>query len=382
MENPHTRRMKTFAAVLFLAMVTACSMLPAVGPSKKQIFEGSVQRSGNSFVVEVDDHVTREANRHQSLRFDPAFQNAGVVGSDTINPGDTLGLTIFENVDDGLLTGTGTNSAVLEEIQVDGAGFIFVPYAGRIRAAGNSPEAIRRIITGKLEDQTPDPQVQVRRLAGDGASVTLLGKVGGQGVFPIERPTRQLTGMLAAAGGVTIEPDVAEITIIRGNYRGKIWLEDLYQNARNDIALRGGDRILVEADKRSFTALGATGTQTQVTFEECTITGIEALAQVGGLAAMGADPTGIFVFRDEPQYIARKVLRRHDLDGPQRVTYVLNLTRPNGMFMARDFEIRDGDTIYVTEAPYTQFAKVLTALTNSASTANSLVNATTVGNSN
>jgi len=61
-ENPHTRRMKTFAAVLFLAMVTACSMLPAVGPSKKQIYEGSVQRSGNSFVVEVDDHVTREAN--------------------------------------------------------------------------------------------------------------------------------------------------------------------------------------------------------------------------------------------------------------------------------------------------------------------------------
>jgi polysaccharide biosynthesis/export protein len=169
---------------------------------------------------------------------------------------------------------------------------------------------------------------------------------------------------------------------VRGNYRGKIWMQDLYDNARNDIALRDGDRILVEADNRSFTALGATGTQTQVTFEERTITAIEALAQVGGLAAMGADPTGIFVFRDEPEYIARKVLHRDDLHGEQRLIYVLNLTRPNGMFMARDFVIRDGDTFYVTEALYTQFAKVLTALTTTAGTANSLVNATAQNSSN
>jgi len=29
------------------------------------------------------------------------------------------------------------NAAILEEVQVDGAGFIFIPYAGRIRAAGS-----------------------------------------------------------------------------------------------------------------------------------------------------------------------------------------------------------------------------------------------------
>ena len=50
------------------------------------------------------------------------------------------------------------------------------------------PEAIRKIITDRLKDQTPDPQVQVRRLAGDGATVSLVGAVGGQGVYPIERP--------------------------------------------------------------------------------------------------------------------------------------------------------------------------------------------------
>ena len=46
----------------------------------------------------------------------------------------------------------------------------------------------------------------------------------------------------------------------------------------------------------------------------------------------------------------------HDKMG---MIYVLDMTSPNGVFMARDFAIRDADTVYVTEAPYTQFSKVL-----------------------
>ena len=51
------------------------------------------------------------------------------------------------------------------------------------------------------------------------------------------------------------------------------------------------------------------------------------------------------------------MLGRTDLIGAQRMVYVLDLTEPNGMFMARDFVIRDGDTVYVTEAPFVQWAK-------------------------
>ena len=51
------------------------------------------------------------------------------------------------------------------------------------------------------------------------------------------------------------------------------------------------------------------------------------------------------------------------------MVYVLDLTSPNGVFTARDFDIRDGDTVYVTEAPYNQFSKVLSAIVAPASTA-------------
>jgi polysaccharide export outer membrane protein len=359
------------AVVLGLCALSACG-LPRPGPNKSEIFAGSSQRQGDSFVVEVNDAVTRATAVIPALGFSQSFQNAGVVGSDDIRPGDKLALSIWENVDDGLLAEQGANSTQLTEVQVDGAGFIFVPYAGRIRAAGNSPEALRQVITNKLKDQTPDPQVTVSRVAGDGATVSVLGKTGAQGVFAIERPTRTLSAMLARAGGVSIEPEIAQVTVTRGNHTGTIWLKDLYSDPRMDIALRPGDVILVEEDQRAFTALGATGLQNRVTFETQTLSALEAIAQVGGLSTSFADPTGVFVLRNEPEEIANAVLGRADLIGDQRMIYVLDLTKPNGLFNARDFVIRDGDTVYVTEAPYVQWQKTLGALTGTIGTANSV----------
>jgi polysaccharide export outer membrane protein len=355
-------------------MIAACG-IPRSGPNKKEIYSGSVLKEGDAFVVAVNDRVTRATAVVPAFGFTPEFVNASVVGSDTIQPGDTLGLQIWENVDDGLLAVQGTNATSLEEVQVDGSGFIYVPYAGRVKAAGNSPEAIRRVITEKLEGQTPDPQVVVRRLAGDGSTVSITGAVGGQGVYAIERPTRTITAMLARAGGVTIEPEIAQVTVFRGGHQAKVWFQDLYRNPSYDIALRGGDRILVEADTRSFTALGATGAQTRVVFDRQALSAIEAIAQVGGLSVNAADPTGVFVLRNEPQEIAAQVLGRNDLIGDQRLIYVLDLTEPNGLFMARDFVIRDADTVYVTEAPFTSAMKTIGStfgVLNSLNTLNTL----------
>jgi len=349
-----------------VALVASCG-LPRTGPTQREIFAGSVLREGDAFILTVDDRVNAIAGVSPALAFAESFNSAGLVGSDTLQPGDTLTVTVWENVDDGLLVPAGMNATALDEVQVDGQGFIFVPYAGRIRAAGNSPEAIRALIAEKLAEQTPDPQVQVARLAGDGQTVSVVGAVGAQGVYPIERSTRTLSAMLARAGGVAVNPEIAQVTLTRGSQSGSIWFEDLYEGPGRDVALRGGDRIMVQRDSRSFTALGATGTQSRVPFESQTLSAIEAIASVGGLSPAAADPTGVFVFRNEPEAIARQLMGNPDLTGTQRVVYVLDLTRPNGMFMARDFNIRDGDTVYVTEAPFTQFSKIIAALTGSLS---------------
>ncbi|WP_370400865.1 polysaccharide biosynthesis/export family protein [Sulfitobacter sp. JB4-11] len=375
MKSILTRWARPTAVLAAVAVVASCG-LPHVGPNKRQIYAGSVQKEGDAFVISVNDRVTRATAVVPALGFSDGFKNAARLGSDTIRPGDVLGITVYENVDDPLLGVEGAPATLLSEVQVDGSGFIFIPYAGRIKAAGNTPDAIRRIITNKLGEQTPDPQVEVRRAAGDGSTVSLVGAVGAQGVYAIERPTRTLGAMLARAGGVTIEPEIAQVTVIRGSHRGKIWFQDLYDHPELDIALRAGDRILIEEDSRSFTALGATGGQAQVPFESQNLSALEGIAQVGGLNPSTADPTGVFILRNEAPEIAAQVLGRTDLQGAQRMVYVLDLTKPNGMFMARDFVIRDGDTLYVTEAPFTQWTRVISAITGTAGSAASLTSLT------
>ncbi|MCL6284746.1 polysaccharide biosynthesis/export family protein [Ruegeria sp. 2012CJ41-6] len=361
MNSISNRWAKPIALLAVLGLVASCA-LPRSGPSKSQIFAGSVQNDGDAFVVAVNDRVTRATAVVPALGFSDGFKSASRLTSDTIRPGDVLGLTIWENVDDGLLSGEASNSTPLEEVQVDSDGFIFVPYAGRVRASGSTPNQLRQEITAKLEEQTPDPQVEVRRLAGDGATVSVTGSVGAQGVFPIERPTRTLSAMLAQAGGIIIEPEIAQVTVIRGRHKGKIWYQDLFQHPELDVALRGGDRILVEEDDRTFTALGATQSQARVPFETQDLSALEAIAQIGGLVSSASDPTGVFVLRNEPAEIAGQVLGRNDLQGAQRMVYVLNLTEPNGLFLARDFVIRDEDTLYVTEAPYAQWTKAISLI--------------------
>ncbi|MBC9245953.1 polysaccharide biosynthesis/export family protein [Paracoccus sp. 11-3] len=357
-----------------MTLLAACA-LPRSGPSKNEIYSGAVEKGGNAHVIYVNDHVNRATNFVPSYGFSNSFRSAGAVGADEIRAGDVLGLSIWENVDDGLLTSLGSSSTNLQEIQVDSDGYIFVPYAGRVRAAGNTPDRLRQIITERLSSQTPDPQVTVARVAGDGATVSVMGKVGAQGVYPIERPTRTLSAMLARAGGVAIEPEIAVVTVKRGNDQGKVWLTDLYKG-QNDIALRPGDIVLVEEDQRSFTALGALGGQTRVPLGNEVISAVEGVAMVGGLDSNLADPTGVFVLRDEPESVASRVLGK-SVFGSQRMAYVLDLTRPNGIFLAREFMIRDGDTVYVTEAPYVQWRKRLQSITGTAVSADSL---TSIGN--
>lgn len=346
------------AAVLVAAALAGCT-LPRSGPTAGEIKAAARAPVGDMHIVNVTPGIAAAARSSETLAFSEAFVTAAPVSSDTIRPGDALSVTVWENVDAGLLAGVGQKVTALDRIQVDESGQIYVPYAGRLQAAGMTPDALRAEIVAKLEVQTPDPQVEVARVAGDGATVSVMGGVRDPGVYPIETPTRRLSAMLAHAGGVVLVPDVAQIQMERGGKTGRIWLQDLYDNPRLDVALRAGDRIIVEEDRRSFTALGATENQSRVNFNKRDMSALEAIAAAGGLNGNAADPTGIFVFRSEPSSIANRILGRSDLVGEQQVAYVLDLTKPDGLFSARQFIIRNNDTVYVTEAPFAAWSRVL-----------------------
>ena len=131
--------------IVAVSLLTACG-LPRVGPSKSEIYSGSVQKQGNSFILTVNNHVARATAVIPALGFSRKFRNANLVGSDTIRAGDTLGLSIWENVDDSLLAGKGLNSTTLEGVQVDGNGYILFPMLGASRLREIAPKLFAKIL--------------------------------------------------------------------------------------------------------------------------------------------------------------------------------------------------------------------------------------------
>ncbi|MFN4101466.1 MAG: polysaccharide export protein, partial [Pararhodobacter sp.] len=87
-------------------------------------------RDGNAFIVAVGDRVNRAANVPMGLGFSASLRNAGLLGGDTIRTGDTVAVTVFENVPEGLLSSSEAPGTRLTELQVDDQGFIYVPFAG------------------------------------------------------------------------------------------------------------------------------------------------------------------------------------------------------------------------------------------------------------
>jgi len=360
------------ASVFALALVLGGCALPRSGPTQNEIMAGAVENGGETNVIYVTDRIAQAATIETPLGFSRTFLNAGRISVDRIKPGDLITVTIWENVENGLLSAPGSNATNLSDIQVDELGNIFVPYAGVVRASGRTSEELRNEITALLERQTPDPQVEIRRKPGNAAAVNVVGGVNNQGVYLLNAASRSLTAVLASAGGVSLDPAGTKITVQRGGKSGSVWLRDLYSTPANDINLRAHDRIIVEKDARYFTVLGSTSGQTRVDFESSDPSVVDALSAVNGLNGNIADPRGIFIFRMEPAAIANAVLETHEFTTPQRFAYVIDLTKEESIFTAQAFRIRDRDTVYVTEAPFVSWSRVLESIAGTVKTIDSI----------
>ena len=361
---------------LALLLLAACGT-PRGGPAPEEITAPVPAQEGERFaLVHVTDAVARAAAPPAPPAFPPSFRDARPLAHELISRGERLRLRIWESVDRGVYSAGDGPRAQEFQVQVDGRGRVYVPYAGHLRAAGRTPDQLRAAIAARLSSLTRDPQVEVGRpLAAPGAppegdvATLVLGEVAQGGVRPITRDTRRVLGMLAAALGPVQEPATLIVTLRRGEASGQARLRQIYDDPRLNVALRPGDALIVDRDRRSFTGLGAVGASRRVPFPAAELNALDALGLLSGIDPNAGDPTGIFIFRTEAPAVAQAVAAAAGASvpgsarpAPVRTAYLLDLTRPGGMFSARAFGIRDGDTVYVTDAPAVRWIKVLNAL--------------------
>jgi polysaccharide export outer membrane protein len=341
------RRVLVSITLLLLAGCIARS-----GPSENAITRESTDLAGFTL-------IEMNAQRVANYRVQPATDAAGTPGvppapPTSLSSGDVMKIHISETTGGSIFAPLASGGSSFDSVRVDHKGTISLPYVGRIKVAGLDPPQVEAAIRKRLEGIAVDPQVYVQLVADRGSSVLVSGEVRSPGRFSMLDGPLTLVDAIARAGGSTLPPYQVDVVIRRGSAVRRIPLERVLNG--NNQQLRAGDEVTLERDAKVFNALGALTKTGQIEFPKSNPSLMDALAQAGGLLDTRANNTGVFVFRlNEP-----KAWR--DVDGKWRqgqAVFQFDMSRPETIFIAQAFGIRNDDTIYVTNAPAVEWVRTL-----------------------
>ena len=326
-------------------------------------------------LVKVDADVLRRLRSEDTtVAFSPTLMRASArTTSNGIGVGDFVGVTIFEAGAGGLFVpaepGTRSGNYVqLPPQQVDSGGSIMVPFAGSVRAAGRSPQAVARDIQSRLADRALEPQAIVTVTERRSDSVNVTGDVTTSTHFSLEPGGERLAGAVARAGGPKYAPYESLVTLQRGSTTSKAYLSEVMRDPAQNIPLVPGDTLYVSRVQRYYLALGAVGpgqylglVNRRLPFEDSRLSMAAAIAKVGGLSDDRANARAVFLYRFEPRDALTAIGVAVTADTPARVptVYYVDLIDPAGYFYANQFAMRDEDLIFVSNAPSTDVSKFL-----------------------
>ena len=360
------------------------------GPTRGQIFKNPnaviVPPSSNPtnnpsdnyglLVIDIDSQV---ASRSKSLTPNVAFSNYfdnAQMAMNRISSGDVVDVTIWE-APPALLFGTasdlngfsGTKETKLPEQMVDKSGYISVPFVGKLNVIGKTPQQVQDMIIAGLRKKANQPSAIVRITKNNSADVTVIGEVNNSTRMPLTGKGERILDAIAAAGGAKQAAERVSVQLTRGGQTREMLLSQIINDARQNIRLQQGDVISVKYKTNSYMVMGATAKNDEIDFEASGISLMQALARAGGLNDSRADAQGVFIFRFEnPAVLTAEQLQSvpvqfHHTSVP--VVYRLNLKDPLNYIIARDFEIRNQDVIYVSNAPAVEFGKFLGMISQS-----------------
>ncbi len=354
-----------------LALAGCTSFLPVAGPSSKDIAAvNTLPGSSAVQIVDVDDGVTRQLLSLRSKKmFSDAFA-AREASKFTVGAGDVIEVSVWEAPPATLfggaqtdlrVPGAATHATTFPQQMVSTDGYINIPFAGQVRAAGVSLPQIEKDIVAKLTGKANQPQALVRLIRNTSSNVTVVGEVSASARVPLTPGGERLLDALAAAGGTRQPVNKTTIQITRGDAVYALPLDTIIRDPKQNVLLTPGDVITALFQTSSFTVLGATGKNDEVNFEAQGISLAQALARSGGLIDTRSNPQGVFVFRFEPQD-ALKWPRQPVVATPEGkvpVIYRIDLKNPSSFFVMQSFAMNDKDLLYVSNAPITEVEKFL-----------------------
>lgn len=301
------------AAIAAALLLPGCAELPASAPTAGEIEYASGNATNGIFIFDLDKNVIGALAATHRDNFGGRFTSKAPAADLRIAVGDTLQIAVIEqnpslfnhstDTPSSGATAAGIGAANLLPITVGRNGLINVPFAGDIKAAGQSVDELRETIERRLSDKAVNPQVQVVLVAGTSVganSATVGGEVAHSGVFQLRASGSRLLDLIAQAGAERFPAYETTIHFNRGKREASVSLQQIVDNASDNIYVYPGDSIYVSHDPKTFSVLGASTKVGRYPFGSETVNLAEAVAEAGGFVDAVSDPSGVFLFRYEP----------------------------------------------------------------------------------
>ena len=376
---------KARAAVISASlMLTGCTALPSSGPAPRAIAsEAAVTMSTESNKVGIN-YVLLDLSKSvlgyfkseaaTSLR-DGFGGGRGGPPSIPLGVGDTVEVSVFESQSGGLFIPSDAGSRpgnyiTLPPQQIDSNGWISVPYAGNVEAAGRPKEQVEREIEDRLANRAIEPQVVITVTVSKSSQVAVLGDVNTPRKVDVTAAGERVLDVISTAGGISTPGMETYITLQRRGRAGTVSYNRLTSTPAENIYVAPGDTIFANRERRTFLAFGASGTNGRYDFEESSLTLAEALAKAGGLLDSRADPAQVALYRT----VDRKTLAQIGVDLTHfsedliPVVFRANLRDPSAFFAVRQFAMQDKDLIYISNSDSVELIKFLNIVNSVTST--------------
>lgn len=342
-------------------IMTGCAV-PRGAPSRSEVLSGA-----HSEGVDDDQSFALELVRRDRLALYKEWSQFGRHGNtdwlpgnvtpieQRLAPGDRLIVRIWDANASSLIASPGAQFSDIQNVAVGSSGHVNLPYIEQVEVAGLSYDAARLRLQERLAAIAPAAQVQIAVEQGRRNSVDVLGGVAKPGSYPLTERNLPLSNIISMSGGVLVGLENPQVQITRGRRVYRRSMQDIMSDPSKDPALQGGDRILIEADQRTFTALGAAGREEVISFDSDKVSALRAVSMMGGLADNRADPRGILVLRRYPNSAVGHP------NGPPNthVVFSFDMTRADGLFEADEFALQNGDIVMATQSPGTTTQRVI-----------------------
>ena len=354
-------------------------LLPASGPNAVVVRADHSWNGPPYGLVKLTPDVITTLEQYGPLTLSAFFGDHRPPPEIKFGIGDIVSVTIFEAAAGGLFIPSEAgvrpgNFVSLPNQPIDTKGFISVPYAGLVPAAGKTPAEVQKEIVDLIRNRAIEPQVVVALVTQNTSLITVVGEVNTaftpSGRIPAQPAGEHLLDVITRAGGLRDQGQDTWVVLERNGRRASVPFGSLVYEPGNNIWAWPGDTIYLYKEPQTFLAFGAEGQQGQFQFSAGSqssawrMTLAEGVAAAGGLLDLQADPGSVFLYRREPRELAELLgIDCSKMDGPTvPVVYAVSFADPGGYFLATRFQMRNKDVIFAANAQSVEIEKFTTFL--------------------